>query len=95
MYEQPYSAVNTTHWIQCTNDQNSLKVFPGDTRITMMYVAPLDSKQYVGHTVSPIRCSSDNFSLHKTGSRKAVCFLGLKIGAVKNFWFWVKNANSG
>lgn len=42
MYEQPYSAVNTTHWIQCTNDQNSLRVFPGDTRITMMYVAPLE-----------------------------------------------------
>jgi hypothetical protein len=47
MYEQPYSAVNTTHWIQCTNDQNSLKVFPGDTRITMLYVEPLSEDKII------------------------------------------------
>jgi hypothetical protein len=34
----PYLASNTTHWIQCSNDISFCPVFPGDTRITMMYV---------------------------------------------------------
>lgn len=34
----PYDIVNTTHWIQCSNDIDSCPVFPGDTRITMINV---------------------------------------------------------
>ncbi len=41
LYETPYSVVNTTHWIQCTNNQNAVPIFPGDTRITMIYVPEL------------------------------------------------------
>jgi hypothetical protein len=41
MYEQPYSAINTTHWVHCANDQNAVPIFPGDTRITMCHVPQL------------------------------------------------------
>lgn len=39
--ETPYHAVNTTHWIQCSNDHQACPVFAGDTRITICYVEPL------------------------------------------------------
>jgi hypothetical protein len=38
----PYHVRNTTHWIQAANDHQSCPIFPGDTRITMCYVGPLD-----------------------------------------------------
>jgi phage/plasmid-associated DNA primase len=47
MYEQPYSAVNTTHWLHCANDQNAVPVFPGDTRITMINVQPLEEDKII------------------------------------------------
>lgn len=47
MYEQPYSCVNTLHFIHCSNEQNAVPVFPGDTRITMIYVPPLDPNNIV------------------------------------------------
>lgn len=34
----PYHVVNTTHWIQCANSIHNCPVFPGDTRITYVYV---------------------------------------------------------
>lgn len=34
----PYEVPNTTHWIQCSNNVAACPIFPGDTRITMMYV---------------------------------------------------------
>ena len=37
-YEQP----NTTHWIQCANKREACPIFPGDTRITVVYVRDLD-----------------------------------------------------
>lgn len=40
--ETPYHIPNTTHWIQVANDKNYCQVFPGDTRITMVYVDALD-----------------------------------------------------
>ena len=43
----PYHVQNTTHWIQCANDQNFCPVFVGDTRITMIYVKPLDLMQMI------------------------------------------------
>lgn len=39
-YEQP----NTTHWIQCANRREACPVFPGDTRITMIYVPDLEDE---------------------------------------------------
>jgi hypothetical protein len=41
-FATPYQAPNTTHWIHCANSHNACPVFPGDTRITMMRVKPLD-----------------------------------------------------
>ena len=41
LYETPYSVVNTTHWLQCSNDQNAVPVFPGDSRIVVLHVNPL------------------------------------------------------
>jgi hypothetical protein len=38
----PYHIPNTTHWIQCSNNHQSCPIFPGDTRITMGYVEPID-----------------------------------------------------
>jgi hypothetical protein len=42
LYEQP----NTTHWIQTANDPKNCPVFPGDSRITVIYVndLPADKK---------------------------------------------------
>lgn len=37
----PYMVKNYTHWIQCTNNQPSIPIFPGDTRITLIPVYPL------------------------------------------------------
>jgi hypothetical protein len=41
-YQTPFHVDNTTHWIQCTNDHQSVPVFAGDTRITMAYVPTMD-----------------------------------------------------
>ena len=41
MKTDSYSQANTTHWIQCANRQDACPVFPGDTRITMIYVPDL------------------------------------------------------
>ena len=38
---------NNTHWIQCSNDRDSVPVFPGDTRITMIYVPSLKEDQHI------------------------------------------------
>lgn len=37
----PYLGVNCTHFIQCANNSAACPIFPGDTRITMVYVEPL------------------------------------------------------
>lgn len=38
----PFLVDNTTHYIQTANDYGECPIFPGDTRITMGYVAPID-----------------------------------------------------
>ena len=38
----PYHIPNTTHWVQCANEHQACPIFTGDTRITMLYVEPLD-----------------------------------------------------
>lgn len=41
LYQTPYHVPNSTHWIHCANDHNACPIFPGDTRITMMFVPAL------------------------------------------------------
>jgi len=41
MKTDSYSQPNTTHWIQCANRKDACPIFPGDTRITMIYVPDL------------------------------------------------------
>lgn len=43
----PYHVVNTTHWIQCSNDFGACPIFPGDTRITMINVLPLSIEELI------------------------------------------------
>lgn len=38
---QPYMQKNCTHWVQLANDRRYCPVFPGDSRITMIYVPPI------------------------------------------------------
>lgn len=38
----PYHVPNSTHWVQCANDHKECPIFPGDTRITVIYVPTLD-----------------------------------------------------
>jgi hypothetical protein len=42
MYQAPFHVPNCTHWVQCANDHRYCPIFPGDTRITMLHVPPLD-----------------------------------------------------
>lgn len=39
-----YQSPNTTHWIQTANDPRYCPIFPGDTRITMISVGPVDNE---------------------------------------------------
>jgi hypothetical protein len=43
----PYSAPNSTHWVQCANSHTACPIFPGDTRITMILVDSLDPKDLI------------------------------------------------
>jgi hypothetical protein len=47
MRTDAYSQPNTTHWLQCANRQENCPVFPGDTRITVIYVDDLLPDQEV------------------------------------------------
>jgi len=39
----PFHLPNSTHWVHCANNSDYCPIFPGDTRITMIYVSSLDS----------------------------------------------------
>lgn len=43
----PYHVRNTTHWIQTANSSSHCPTFPGDTRITMMYVHDLTQEEEI------------------------------------------------
>ena len=45
--QTPYMVVNTTHWVQCNNDPEACPIFPGDTRITMIFVNNLDPLEMI------------------------------------------------
>ena len=38
----PYTVRNTTHWIQCSNEKLACPLFPGDSRIVMVYVPEIE-----------------------------------------------------
>lgn len=40
--ETPYHIPNSTHFIQCSNEITACPVFPGDTRITMLFVDAIE-----------------------------------------------------
>ncbi len=44
---QPYTILNTTHWVQAANSHLSCPVFAGDTRITMICVSPIPDGQKI------------------------------------------------
>lgn len=46
--ETPIMVTNYTHYIQCSNEQTSCPVFPGDTRITLIKVDDLPKDQMIG-----------------------------------------------
>ncbi len=46
-YETPYMIENTTHWMQCSNEISACPIFPGDSRITMIRVDPLQHDEHV------------------------------------------------
>lgn len=43
----PYRAKNYTHWVQTANDQEDCPVFPGDTRVTLIYVDKLPASRVI------------------------------------------------
>lgn len=43
----PYLTVNHTHFVQCANEPSYCPIFPGDTRITMIHVKPLEVEQLI------------------------------------------------
>jgi hypothetical protein len=51
LYESPRTIVNTTHWVQCSNDPDGVPIFPGDTRIVMLHVPALDPDKIVAKRV--------------------------------------------
>lgn len=43
----PYMIPNTTHWVQCSNNYQACPIFPGDTRITMIPVRPIEADELI------------------------------------------------
>ncbi len=43
----PFTVDNTSHWIQTANDHSYCPRLDGDTRVTMIYVPPLDRSEYI------------------------------------------------
>jgi hypothetical protein len=47
LYQTAYAVVNTTHWIQCNNSPDACPILPGDSRIVMIHVSPLDLMEMI------------------------------------------------
>lgn len=46
-YRTPYVKSNSTHWIQCANEYDACPIFPGDSRITMIFVDELGLEELI------------------------------------------------
>ena len=44
----PWMAPNTTHWVQVANNHKYCPIFPGDTRITCIYVTAMPEGEKIG-----------------------------------------------
>lgn len=45
--QTPYTITNTTHWIHAANNREYCPIFPGDTRITMIFVDELEPTEKI------------------------------------------------
>lgn len=45
--ETPYLVRNKTHWVHCANNPSYCPIFPGDTRITVCHVPPLEITELI------------------------------------------------
>ena len=43
----PYHITNTSHWVQTSNEATSCPIFSGDTRVTVIYVPPLEITELI------------------------------------------------
>jgi phage/plasmid-associated DNA primase len=48
--QTPYSVINTCKFIQCSNDSSACPVLPGDSRIVVIKVDPLDPQELIPKT---------------------------------------------
>lgn len=55
----PYMVDNTSHWVQCANDDTYCPIFQGDTRITMVRVPPLSPLELVPKTEMLMRLEKE------------------------------------
>lgn len=46
----PYMMRNTTHYVHCANSRDACPIFPGDKRIVVIYVNPLDPIEQIPRT---------------------------------------------
>lgn len=61
-YQQPYQLKNTTHWVQMANDRTYVPIFPGDTRVNMLYVPMIDGVEIPKDTLlSRLKDEAPNF----------------------------------
>lgn len=47
LYEAPRTIVNTTHWVQTSNEPENAPIFPGDTRIVMLFVPAIPQDKII------------------------------------------------
>lgn len=43
----PYMMPNVSHWVQCSNDHDACPIFPGDTRVVVMFVDSLKASELI------------------------------------------------
>jgi hypothetical protein len=55
----PYLMPNTSHWIQCSNNHQACPIFPGDSRIVMAYVEPLNLTEMIPKKEIAIRLEKE------------------------------------
>ena len=72
----PVLIPNTTHWIQCANEPTACPLFPGDTRVTVINVQPLEQRIAKRDLIMSLRKEAPDFlasvlklELPRTGER--------------------------
>ena len=78
----PYEVPNTTHWIQCSNSPSACPIFPGDTRITMMYVDTPDEYIQKNDLLNRLRKEAPDFLAHVLNTDIPKCTDRLRIPVI-------------